>query len=257
METRRGERIGRLAQALKKTDKLHLKDAAQLLGVSEMTVRRDLNADSTSVMLLGGYVVSDLKNNGVTNYFVSDQQTKHVREKRAIGTAAAYLVEANDTVFFDCGTTIPFIIDAIPDALPFTAICYSLNTFLALQEKKACRVILCGGEYHPDNAIFTPLNQRSELDNVCPNKAFISAAGIELTAGATCFNFAELGMKQRAMATAQRIILVADSSKFGQIKRACIGPVKLFDTVISDGAPSDVYLRYFSNNGIQLLHPGN
>lgn len=100
METRRDERIGRLAQALKKTDKLHLKDAAQLLGVSEMTVRRDLNADSTSVMLLGGYVVSDLKNNGVTNYFVSDQQSKHVREKQAIGTAAAYLVEANDTVFF-------------------------------------------------------------------------------------------------------------------------------------------------------------
>ncbi|MCU1787580.1 DNA-binding transcriptional repressor DeoR [Pectobacterium polaris] len=257
METRRDERIGRLAQALKKTDKLHLKDAAQLLGVSEMTVRRDLNADSTSVMLLGGYVVSDLKNNGVTNYFVSDQQTKHVREKQAIGTAAAYLVEANDTVFFDCGTTIPFIIDAIPDELPFTAICYSLNTFLALQEKKACRVILCGGEYHPDNAIFTPLNQRSELDNICPNKAFISAAGIELTAGATCFNFAELGMKQRAMATAQRIIIVADNSKFGQIKRACIGPMTLFDTVISDSAPSDSYLRYFSNNGIQLIHPGN
>ncbi|MEH2920149.1 DNA-binding transcriptional repressor DeoR [Samsonia erythrinae] len=253
METRRDERIGRLVQALKKTDKLHLKDAAQLLGVSEMTVRRDLNADPTAVTLLGGYVVSDLKNNGSTHYFVSDQQTKQVREKQVIGAAAACLVEANDTVFFDCGTTTPFIIDAIPDDLAFTGICYSLNTFLALQEKKAGPVVLCGGEYHPDNAIFTPLSQRCELDNICPNKAFISAAGIELSAGATCFNFAELGMKQRAIASAQHIIAVADSSKFGQIKRACIGPVTLFDTVITDSAPAERYLRYFSDHHIRLI----
>ncbi len=43
METRRDERIGQLLQALKRSDKLHLKEAATLLGVSEMTIRRDLN----------------------------------------------------------------------------------------------------------------------------------------------------------------------------------------------------------------------
>ncbi|MDS0509704.1 DeoR family transcriptional regulator, partial [Klebsiella pneumoniae] len=43
METRRDERISQLIQALKRSDKLHLKEAASLLGVSEMTIRRDLN----------------------------------------------------------------------------------------------------------------------------------------------------------------------------------------------------------------------
>lgn len=61
METRRDERIHKLTQALKRTDKLHLKDAAQLLGVSEMTVRRDLTEPGSSVVLLGGYIVSDAK----------------------------------------------------------------------------------------------------------------------------------------------------------------------------------------------------
>lgn len=46
METRREERIGQLLQELKRSDKLHLKDAAALLGVSEMTIRRDLNNHS-------------------------------------------------------------------------------------------------------------------------------------------------------------------------------------------------------------------
>ncbi|MCL2899909.1 DNA-binding transcriptional repressor DeoR [Brenneria tiliae] len=253
METRREERINRLAQALKKADKLHLKDAARLLGVSEMTVRRDLSAEPAAVVLLGGYVVSDLKSGNVTNYFVSDQQSKHVAEKQAAGEVAARLIEANDTVFFDCGTTTPFIIEAIADELPFTAICYSLNTFLALQEKAACKVILCGGQFHPDNAIFTPLGQCNELDNICPNKAFISAAGIDLDAGATCFNFAELSMKHRALAMSQRAILVSDDSKFGQIKPARIGPLTLFDTLITNREPTADYIRYCNSNGIVLL----
>ena len=52
METRRYDRINRLSQALKRTDKLHLKDAAELLNVSEMTVRRDLASQSSDVVLL-------------------------------------------------------------------------------------------------------------------------------------------------------------------------------------------------------------
>jgi DeoR family deoxyribose operon repressor len=56
METRRDDRIAQLLQALKRSDKLHLK-AANLLGVSEMTIRRDLNSDSAPVVLLGGYIV--------------------------------------------------------------------------------------------------------------------------------------------------------------------------------------------------------
>ncbi|RLM27288.1 DNA-binding transcriptional repressor DeoR [Brenneria alni] len=257
METRREERINRLAQALKKADKLHLKEAARLLGVSEMTVRRDLNAESAAVVLLGGYVVSDLKNNNVANYVVSDQQTKHVEEKQAVGEVAARLIDAKDTVFFDCGTTTPFVIKAIPDDLPFTGVCYSLNTFLALQEKTACNVILCGGEFHPDNAIFTALGQHSELDNICPDKTFISAAGIDLTAGATCFNFAELSMKQRALAVSQRAMLITDASKFGQIKPACIGSLALFDTLITNREPTADYIRYFSDNGIMLMNAGH
>lgn len=53
METRRDERIGQLLQALKRSDKLHLKEAAALLGVSEMTIRRDLNNHDAPVVLLG------------------------------------------------------------------------------------------------------------------------------------------------------------------------------------------------------------
>ncbi|EKN3345192.1 DNA-binding transcriptional repressor DeoR [Yersinia ruckeri] len=254
METRRAERINKLIQALKRSDKIHLKDAASLLRVSEMTIRRDLSAEPSAVILLGGYVVMDPKVNNANNYFVSDQQAKQVEEKRRIGQLAAQLIEENDTVFFDCGTTIPLIIDEIAEDLIFTAICYSLNTFLSLQDKPNCKVILCGGEFKPNNYIFTPIGQHNELDNICPNKAFISAAGISPRYGVTCFNFDELPWKQQALEKSQHKILVVDHSKFGQIKPASIGSLTLFDALVTDRQPDKSFSDFFVENGIKTYY---
>lgn len=235
METRRDERINKLAQALKGTDKIHLKEAAQLLGVSEMTIRRDLNEGPGAVVLLGGYIVSDPMRRQ-NHYFVSDQQGQHVEQKRLLGQHASSLINANETVYFDCGTTIPWVIDAIDPDLPFTAVCCAMNTFLALKEKNA-RVILCGGEFHADNAIFTPLGQLSVMDSLCPDKAFISAAGIDVQQGASCYNLNELPMKLLALQRARQKLLVADSSKYGKVLPARIADLSAFNGLISDAAP--------------------
>ena len=221
METRRDDRIAQLLQALKRSDKLHLKEAATLLGVSEMTIRRDLNSDSAPVVLLGGYIV--LEPRSASHYLLSDQKTRLVEEKRKAARLAASLVQPHQTLFFDCGTTTPWIIEAIDSTVPFTAVCYSLNTFLALQEKPACRVILCGGEFHASNAIFKPLNNQDTLSNVCPDIAFYSAAGVNVKQGATCFNLEELPVKQWALNAAQQHVLVVDHSKFGKVRPARMG----------------------------------
>ena len=236
METRRDERIGQLIQALKRSDKLHLKEAAALLGVSEMTIRRDLNSESGPVVLLGGYVV--LEPRSVPHYLLSDQKTRLVDEK----------------AFFDCGTTTPWIIDAIDNDLPFTAVCYSLNTFLALQDKPHCRPILCGGEFHASNAIFKPISEQDTLSHLCPDIAFYSAAGIDIEMGATCFNLEELPVKHWAMRQARYHVLVADHSKFGKVRPARMGDLTRFDVIASDTCPDDELVALAKQQQISLLY---
>ncbi|GLR08582.1 DNA-binding transcriptional repressor DeoR [Mixta theicola] len=254
METRRDERINKLAQAIKRIDKIHLKEAARLLSVSEMTIRRDLNEQPSCLVLLGGYIVSDPKS-AHGHYFVSDQQSHNVNKKRQLAQLAAGLIKPNDTVFFDCGTTMPWVIDAIDESLPFTAVCCAINTFLALKEKSACRVILSGGEFHPDNAVFSPPGSQSILDEICPGLAFISAAGVDLHQGATCYNFNELPIKLRAMARAQRKVLLADSSKFNKVLPARIGELDRFDALISDSAPPEALAQHLQQQAVTLLLP--
>ncbi|PKH22590.1 DNA-binding transcriptional repressor DeoR [Enterobacterales bacterium CwR94] len=237
MENRREARLLKLAQILKHTDKLHLREAARLLDVSEMTIRRDLSESPTPVVLLGGYVVSDSRlQHG--HYFVSDQQLQNPEKKRSLGKRAAMLVEENDTVFFDCGTTLPWAIEALDDDLPFTAVCCALNTFLALKEKPACKVIMTGGIWSENNAVFTPAIITTLLDHFCPDKAFISAAGVDVQQGVTCYNLNELAMKHAALARARESYLVTDSSKFGQVLPVRIADFTPFTALISDRAPT-------------------
>lgn len=90
METRREERIGQLLQELKRSDKLHLKDAAALLGVSEMTIRRDLNNHSAPVVLLGGYIVLEPRSAShylKASYTLTEPQlTAPLKKGQVVGT---------------------------------------------------------------------------------------------------------------------------------------------------------------------------
>lgn len=236
MDKKTQSRISKLDFLLKQMDKIHLRDAANILNVSEMTIRRDLNSETSSLVLLGGYIVKNPQENRENGYQIFEQESKHIAEKMEVGRQAAALVEEGDVVFFDCGSTIPFIVSQIDSSIKFTALCCSMNTFMILQEKPYCDVILCGGHYSRHNSFLTPIQLNNELDTVCTTKAFISAAGIDGDKGVTCFNFDEAKTKQKAMAKTKQSILVVDSSKVGQVQKAYIAELSTFDQIICDQA---------------------
>ncbi|WP_392560837.1 DNA-binding transcriptional repressor DeoR [Orbus sturtevantii] len=249
--SKRQERVKQLIELSNKYDNLHIKDAAKSLNVSEMTIRRDLsNVASYPLYLLGGYIVYNKEYHSISQYFMSEQQQRNVSEKKYIAHLAASLVQNNEMIFFDCGTTIPYIIEYIPEHIYFTGLCYSLNVFLALQKRGNCKIILCGGIFESDNAIFTSINELSPLDIICPSKSFISAAGISLK-GVTCFNLPEVIWKTKAIGRANTNVLVADSSKFDGLKSACFAQLSDFDIIISDHI-SDKYLAYCKKSNITI-----
>ncbi|MGQ0287357.1 DNA-binding transcriptional repressor DeoR [Pasteurellaceae bacterium 22721_9_1] len=241
MDKKIQSRIQKLEFLLKQMDKIHLRDAANILNVSEMTIRRDLNAHSGSILLLGGYIVKDLQKSNEHSYQIFEHENKHIAEKMEIGRLAANLIEEGDVVFFDCGSTIPFIASQIDSSLKFTALCCSINTFLILQEKPNCDVILCGGNYSRHNSFLTPIQLNNELDAICTDKAFISAAGVDLQQGVTCFNFEEAKTKHKAMAKTKQAILIFDHSKLHKVQKAYVANVNQFDLLISEQALPDAF----------------
>ncbi|MDV4157237.1 MULTISPECIES: DeoR family transcriptional regulator [Rhizobium] len=238
MDSRRGRRIAVLSEALSQHRILHIKNAAEILGVSEMTVRRDVSANADQFAFLGGHIVPAIEAEN-DPYEISKAADSHAAAKRQVCTQAVDYIHHDDTVFFDCGTTLPYLVDLLPDQIHITAICYAMNVADRLTRKPNVRLVMLGGLYHPASASFFGATGLEMLDQLVINVAFLSAAGVDARRGATCAHFHEAEIKKKAMSRARKNILLADSSKIGKLKPAFFSDMKSFDVVITENGMND------------------
>jgi DeoR family transcriptional regulator, deoxyribose operon repressor len=228
------DRLRALADALAQHNVMRLRDAAALLGVSEMTVRRDIAANPDSFTYLGGYIVSAAHVPNMAGYSLEQERDHFAQAKAQASTHAARLVAPNDTIFIDCGTTLTTFARLIPAEIQVTAVCYSLNIAEILRRMPNVQMILLGGVYVPSSDSFSGEESLETLRRMGINKAFISAGGIDAARGVTCWNFHEVALKQAAIASAVESHLVADTSKFGVVKAWRFSQVDAFDSIITE-----------------------
>ncbi len=226
------ERLEKLAVLLAGQSPLKLEAAAAELGVSEMTVRRDVLDSGGRFTCLGGHVIG--AQNDVGDYVLEQEIDHHATAKARACAKAASLVEDDDTIFIDCGTTTPHLAAMIPQGLRLTAVCYSLNVADILSRRKNTRLILLGGLFHPEAASFSGDVALQELQRLSINKAFISAGGVDEQRGVTCSHFHEVQVKQAAMARSVESHLVVDASKFGKVRPAFFARTDAFASICSD-----------------------
>ena len=233
---RRNGRLDALGAALEKEGVLRLRDAAIKLGVSEMTIRRDITEARDRFTCLGGYIVSAIDGITGSDYALERETDSHARAKAAACAQAIKLIEEDDTIFIDCGTTTPHLAARIPDDMRLTVICYSMNVADILCRRKNVSLFMLGGRYHPAAASFSSEEGLETLKRINLNKAFISAGGVHETRGVTCSHFHEVPIKQMAMARAIESHLVIDASKFGKVRPAHFAETTAFASIISDRA---------------------
>jgi DeoR family deoxyribose operon repressor len=230
---RKTARLRRLSGALYGRGALHLNEAAALLEVSPMTVRRDLASAPDLFAYLGGYIVATGAEGG---YRLDREHDKHAGAKVAICAYAARLIENGDTIFVDCGTTTPHLVHRLPPGLKATVVCYALNIAAPLADNPDVRLILLGGLYNASSASFAVDDGLRTLQRLGVNKAFLSAGGVHPARGVSCSNFHEVAVKQAAMSVALEKHLLVDASKLGQVKAAYFASVDAFDSIVTSPA---------------------
>ncbi len=245
--SRRDERLTELAVLMEKQGVMRLRDAAAQLGVSEMTIRRDMAqrdlnggdlARSDSDVLkglncLGGYIFSAQDNNGHSDYSLDHESDCHAGAKAQACAEAAAMIEEHDTIFIDCGTTTPHLARLVPENKSVTVVCYSLNVAEILSAREDVRLIVLGGLFHRSAASFSGEEGIETLKKIIINKAFISAGGVHDEHGVTCSHFHEIPVKQMAIARAMDSYLVVDSSKFGKVRSAPFAQITQFRRIFS------------------------
>jgi DeoR family deoxyribose operon repressor len=240
MSARNSKRIAALVSALAERRVLHLRQAAELLGVSEMTVRRDIAGHPDRFAYFGGHIISPARLQGNTRYEIATAADSHAAAKREACAHAARHIRPDETIFIDCGTTLVHLVERIPDDCRVTAICYALNVAERLARKPNVTMVMLGGFYHPSSASFSAEFDLDRLAGFGINVAFLSAAGIDMQRGATCAAFHEAEVKKKALALARESYLVADSSKIGKLQRAFFAPMSAFRALITEHGEAPV-----------------
>ncbi|MCF6305552.1 MAG: DeoR/GlpR family DNA-binding transcription regulator [Rhodobacteraceae bacterium] len=229
--TSKQSRITRLRQLIAQNRTLHLRAAADLLNVSEMTIRRDIRDNPTLFDTLGGHIIA---RDPPAPYDLGRAGDLHKASKKAACLHCLPLINAGDTIFIDCGTTLVHLVDMLPDDLAVTVICYAMNIADRTMRKPNVKLVLVGGEYHPKTGSFALLKDDRIYDSLAINTAFLSAAGFDKTLGATCSSFHEASQKRAAMARAQKAVLVIDESKFEKTSAAHFGKASGFDLILTE-----------------------
>lgn len=238
-------RLNDIVSFLKEHNGASIKELATAFEVSEMTIRRDLLflERKHTIKLVHGAAIY---NNDATmfydekDYDLHNESVKQSMEKSKIGQFAATLIEPNDTIILDTGTTTEQIAHFIPNNIPLTVLCYNMNTLMALSNKPNVNIIFAGGYYYKNTQLFQSPEGIRMIRRIRASKAFISAAGISQRLGATCVEQIEVDTKIATINSSLTKILVCDSSKFDKIGPSYFAQISDFDAIITDkNIPSD------------------
>ncbi|MEG2086622.1 MAG: DeoR/GlpR family DNA-binding transcription regulator [Angelakisella sp.] len=231
------ERLSRLTDIIKARHYVHVKELAALLGVSEMTIRRDI------ALLQQNSVMENVNGNIVCNpleYSLTAEAEKQNAQKDEIGRFAASLIEPDDIIILDTGSTTEKIARYIPDNFGISALCYNVNILMELRRKAGVELLFSGGRYHGNTQMFECAEGIEFIRGIRAQKVFVSAAGVHSTLGITCVNSYEVPTKRAILASSLQRILVADSQKFEVVRPAYFCQLADIDVIVTDaGLPQE------------------
>jgi len=258
MRVDKNTRIKSIVDILRHKNAVTIKELTKKLGVSEMTIRRDLvllGKDNIVELIPGGALLKvprdEIRNN--EKYYIYNEESRRTREKLRIGQQAASMVEQNDTIILDVGSTVEHIAKFIPNDMSVTILCYALNILVEVYRKRSCNPILAGGFLHENTLMFESSEGIELIRRTRADKGFISAAGFHETLGVTCANTYEVETKRSAIRSSKTKILTIDSTKFGKTKIGYFADIDDFDIIITDSDIPDEYRAVISNHGIELI----
>ena len=227
------ERRGRLSELIMKQGFASLAELVQILGVSESTVRRDLEMleeQGLTRRTRGGAI--SIRDSAVHPLAFADRETTCLDEKQAIARAVARLIPENQTVILNGGTTC-FQVGRELAGRRLNVITNSVPIASRLSADLATEVTLIGGYVYPRTGVALGAAAQQMLETLHATQLVLSCAGV-CEEGAFNANQMMVDVERRMMAQAEEVILAADHTKFGRRAVVKLADWDEIDVIVTD-----------------------
>lgn len=228
------QRREQVLSLLRESPVLSVKELTDMLRVSHMTVRRDievLEREGRAYSVPGGVRLASPVHAEPSRL---DKSVADLPQKRAMAEAALSYVEDDMTIYLDAGTTMLAMVPRLITRQGLTVVTNDFSTLDALVGAKNVTVLHTGGALEHQNRSAVGRLAAQTLSHLNIDRAFLSASSWDLNRGVTTPSEPKVDVKRAAIGAAAECLLVAGSRKYGTFSTHRVAALSEFHTIVTD-----------------------
>ncbi|BCV20587.1 DeoR/GlpR family DNA-binding transcription regulator [Moorella sp. Hama-1] len=233
---------------------LSVTDLSRELGVSPMTIRRDLSnleKDGLLARTHGGAVPVGGGSEEEPSF--TDKINQYPAEKLAIARKAAELVKDGDTILLNAGTTIMALVQLLKERQNLTVVTNTVNVAMELAQSEGVNLILTGGSMRTKSYAMVGALTERVLREIHVQKAFLGVNGISIEHGLTTPNMTEAHTNSLMVQAADEVIVLADHSKIGRVTLSRFAPITAVTILVTDKDTPRDFIKELAKLGIETI----
>ena len=246
------QRRQRIRSILESRRAARLEELSATLGVSQATVRRDLDelaAEGKVRRVHGGAIAIDDR---PSEPHFDVKAIEAAEEKERIAARAIELLSPDDTVYLDSGSTVLAAARRLRGWDRLTVVTNSLPAAMELAGRGPRLIVVCGEFRERSQALVGPLSHFL-LDNIHVDRALMGTYALSLEEGMTTTDPAEALTKELVLGRSREVILLADSRKVGTRSLVSAGRLEAIDILVTDHGIDDGAVRSLERRGVKVI----
>ena len=249
------ERLQKIKRILVEYKKVDVSNLSNLLSVSEVTIRKDLERLEVEGFLTRTHGGAVLIENGNTDDIYAQIEVPELEHKKTIGLIAAQMVNNSEAIFLGTGTTCVQVAKNLKDKKNLTIVTNNVTAAIEVADVPGIRVVLTGGDIRAKDFSYSLVGSSivQSLNNIYVDKAFIGVDGISFKRGFTLHDSDEAAISSEILKYTNEFIVLADSTKFNKIAFCKLGDLTMAKKIISDEQVPEEYITYCFENNIQMF----
>ncbi len=226
---------------------------ARRYGVSVETIRRDLRSLQRQGLLervYGGATTPSVRSSEGS---FTARCTRNLERKQAIAALAAGLIEPDETLILDVGTSALAVARALPATFRGRVLTSSVPVAMELSARDGIELLLCGGQVRAGDAACSGAHAEAFFAEFYADRAFLGSGGVHLEAGLTDYYPAEVIIRRTIIAHSAASYVLADSSKLGVIAVHRVCPLDRVTAIITNAGENAIEYAALEAAGVALI----
>lgn len=247
-------RLNAIKQLIFAQKRVEVSRLSQQFGVTEETIRRDLEKLASQGVITrtyGGAVLNtETALEGISFY---KRARTRIEAKQKIAQRAAELLATRTTAAADSSSTVMEALRLLKDRRDMTLLTNSVEALCELGTSEIS-VVSTGGVLNRSSCSLQGSIAKSTIQNYNVDILLMSCKGLVFNKGALDSNEAEAEVKKAMIAQAVQLALLLDHTKFGQVAFVQLSELDQIDYIVTDEKPNDEWMELFQKKHIQVIY---